>query len=218
MAELNNAHFWEEMRGSWATALLSRPPALVLAWACGRAGLRPLVVTGFAFFVALSLPVLAWTLPLGWAVWAVFAVGWFYQVLDCTDGSLARVSGQTSRVGADLDFLIDMVQWGLLYIALGLLADRVLQTGGFGWTALAGAAAWARLLARVVRDRVTGPDSPPAGPIRPIDWPSVFLGGISGMIPFLALAGPWLGLAIWALLIYAVLDCIEGAWPLWSRE
>jgi len=207
----------EELRGNWASAVLYRAPAVVLAWLCARLGLRPIVVTLMALLVALLLPVLAFALPISTAPVWVFLGGAIYQILDCVDGTLARTTGQMSRRGADLDFIIDMAQWGLLYLSIGFLADRSIGTG-WEWTLLGVCAAWARLMARVIRDRVGDPQSNETPrPLRPIQLPALFLAGISGLIPFLALSGSWIGAAVIALLIYGLLDIAEGLLPLARR-
>ena len=74
------------------------------------------------------------------------------------------------------------------------------------------------MLARLVRDQV-GARVPPSapGPVTARQSPAVLLAGVSGLIPFLALTGPWLGWAVMFLLIYGLLDCAEGALPLLRR-
>ncbi len=212
------ARLWDEMRSSWAIALFARAPSVPLTWICARAGLAPMQVTGLGFALALSLPLYAALLPLTLAVWAVALGGWLFQVLDCVDGTLARLGRQTSKRGADADFLVDMTQWGLLYLSIGLLADRTLDSGLF-WTTVACAAAWGRLLARVIRDRLATPTpviSTPA-PLRLMEYPAAILAGISGLIAFFALLGPWIGVGVAFLALYSLLDIIEAALPLASE-
>jgi phosphatidylglycerophosphate synthase len=208
---------WAEMRSSWAIALLARAPSVPLTWIFARAGLSPMQVTGIGFALALSLPLQAALLPLTLAVWAVAFSGWLFQVLDCVDGTLARLGRRTSKRGADADFLVDMTQWGLLYLSIGLLADRTLDTGAF-WTAVACAAAWGRLLARVIRDRLATPDTGQTAPLRLMDYPAAILAGISGLIAFFALLGPWIGLGVALLALYSLLDILEAALPLASER
>lgn len=217
-ADLRSAAVAEEWRGSWATALLYRRPAVYLAYMANRADLRPGHITGMALVLALTLPIQAALLPLGLAVWGVALTGCLFQIVDCTDGTLARVTGQTSRRGADMDFLVDMAQWGLLYLAIGILADRI-SGGGYLWTAVAATAAWARLLARVARDRLAHMATAAAKPRRntAIDAASLLLGGVSGLLPFLALAGSALPWAVGFLMLYALLDIGEGVLPLLRR-
>lgn len=207
------ARLREEMRSSWSIALLGRWPSVPVTWACARAGIGPMTVTLAGLALALSMPVQALVLPLGLAVWVVAISGLVFQVLDCVDGTLARLTGVTTRRGGDADFLVDMAQWGLLYLSIGVLADRTFDAH-WQWSALAGLAAWGRLMARVIRDRLKTGDSASPAPLRPTDYPAAFVAGISGAIPFLALSGSWLGVAVIALLIYSLLDIAEAALPL----
>ena len=214
--DLRGPNVAAEWRGSWATALLYRRPGVVLAWILARWQVHPATVTLAAFLLALSLPLQAWLWPFGAAPWLVCLSAMVFQILDCTDGTLARHTGQTSQRGADMDFLVDMAQWALLYLAIGILADRQFDTG-YLWTAIAAVAAWSRLMARVTRDCLdSGDKGAPSTPTLK-DYPSLFLGGISGLIPLFALAGSWLHWVVVALLIYALLDIIEGAMPLFRK-
>jgi len=215
--DLHNGRLWTELRSSWAIALLYRVPSLPLVWLAARIGISPTTVTLLALALAFSMPLQAVFLPLGIGAWAVALSGILFQILDCVDGTLARVTGQSSKRGADLDFLVDMAQWGLLYLAIGLLADRTLDDT-WNWTAIAALAAWLRLMARLVRDRLDQPtdDDRPAQ-LTPAQLPGAFVAGLSGLVPFLALTGGGLGWAVSALLIYSVLDLVEGLLPLLHR-
>lgn len=191
-------------------ALLYRRPGVEFGYLASRLGLSPMAVTVIGLCLAISLPLQAALLPLWLAPWAVALCGMLFQALDCADGVLARATGQSSRRGGDVDFLVDMAQWGFLYLALGVLADRAAETGHF-WALTGAAAAWLRLMARMVRDRLAWMSSGAGnGPKTALDRLSQFLGGISGLIPLFAFLGPW---AVAALLVYALLDVIEGALP-----
>lgn len=205
-ADLRGGRWRDEMRTSWAIALLYRVPSLPLVWLAVRVGLGPTTVTLAALALALTMPLQALVLAPGYAGLTLAFSGVLFQILDCADGTLARVTGQASRRGADLDFLTDMAQWALLYLAIGILADRTLG-GGWGWTAVAAGAAWLRLFARLVRDTLT--DDRLQSHTRPVhlrELPVIFVTGLSGLIPFLALAGSALWLSVWFLLVYAMLD------------
>lgn len=221
-ADLQGPDAAEERRSNWAVALFFRRPGILCAVAFARAGWAPAMVTLCALALAVTMPLQAWLVPLALAPWTVCASGILFQILDCADGTLARGTGQSSRRGGDMDFLVDMAQWGLLYSSIGLLADRTLGTG-FAWTALAILAAWARLLARVIRDRLAKADGPQAETPQPaapqaslslIDRVSLFLSGLTGILCLLALSGPWLPWAVGFLLVYALLDVGEGLTPL----
>lgn len=206
VADYRRDKLWEDLRGNWVNAAIHRLPAFAVAWGAARLGLSPTALTLASGLIALALPLAAAFLPMPFAAILVCVLGYLFQVLDCADGTLARATGRTSEAGARIDFLIDMAQWGLLYLAIGLLADRTLGTG-FQWTALACAAAWMRLYARTVRDALPkGRDEPESRPLAVNEIPEAAIAGISGAIPFLALAGPYLPWAVWALAAYSVLD------------
>ncbi len=214
LQELRGPHVREEFRNSWAIALLYRMPSPPFVWVLLRLGLGPMAVTAMGFVLALTMPLQAWFLPLGIAAWALFISGVAFQILDCADGMMARLTGRSSLLGADLDYMTDMVQNGLFYTSLGLLADRMAGTG-FAWTALALVAAFVRVLARLVREqiakRVPGWDAP--GPLGLADLPVAFVVGLTGLIPFMALAGEHLGAMVIVLVVYSTLDLIDAGLP-----
>lgn len=195
----------EDLRGNWVNAAIHRWPAFGVAWASARIGVSPTALTLLSGLVALALPIAAAFTSLPSAAILVCLLGYVFQVLDCADGTLARATGSSSESGARIDFLIDMAQWGLLYLAIGLLADRTLGSG-FQWTALAVCAAWMRLYARTVRDALPVKAQEESRPLALHEVPEAAIAGISGALPFLALAGGWLHWAVWALAAYSVLD------------
>ena len=206
----------EELRGNWVMVLLHRGPSFPLIWIFSRIGLSAMAVSMLAGALALALPLLAWLPPVNAAGWLVFTAGTVFQILDCADGALARLTGTGSRLGAKVDFLIDMAQWGLLYVAIGILADRLL--GDWGWTALALAAAWIRLYVRLVRDELQdGPVQEKNRPFQLGEIPVASVAGLSGAIPFLALFGSWLDVAVWMLVAYALLDLADTLFTTLTR-
>lgn len=228
-ADLNGSAAAEEWRGSWAIALLYRRPGIALAWCAAQIGLAPTTITLVGLALAVTMPVQAWLWPLSLAPWAVALSGVLFQMFDCADGTLARLTGQASTRGADLDFLTDMAQWALLYLSIGILADRA-SGGDVYWAAFALGAAWMRLMARVVRDRLATPESDDKASdytgsdnsgalqsLRAIDYPVVFVAGLSGLLPFLALSGDALPWAVVFLIFYALLDLGDAALPLFRR-
>lgn len=206
------------MRGNWANVLLHRLPSFLLVWSCARLGITPVAISLASAGLALAMPAAALILPAWPAAVFVCVSGFLFQVLDCTDGALARTTGQVTAVGGTLDFLIDMVQWGLLYLAIGILADRYLGTGGF-WSALAILAGWMRLYARMARDAMTPAsneekDFATIVPRDPGEVLVAFVAGLTGLIPFLALVTPEPTLARAAvifLVVYSLLDLGDTA-------
>lgn len=213
--DLKGDWFQADLRTSWAITVLYRWPSVPLVWLLIRMGFRPMAVSLLGLGLALSMPAQAMLFPPGVAGVTVALSGMVFQVLDCADGTLARLTGLTGKRGADADCLIDIAQWGLLYLAIGLLADTALGEGWL-WTALAGVSAWARLLARAIRDRLVAGDDTPPGPLRPAQYPYVIVVGLSGLIPFLAMSGSWLGVSVCALLIYSLSDIAEALFSLFT--
>ena len=201
-----------EMRTHWAAAVVYRYPSLLMAWPLIRWGVTPMQATLAGLGLALLLPVIAYVTPLGVAGIALCVAGALFQLLDCVDGAIARVTGKSSDTGARADFLVDMLQWGLLYMAIGILADRLYDTLYF-WTTLGLFAGWLRLFARVVNDAApvadAAADAPKETAAKRLGVGAVlmaFVEGLSGLVPFLALLGPYLYLGVVALIVYSLAD------------
>lgn len=196
-----------EWRGSWSIALLYRQPGFMTAWLALRLGLSATLVTASSLCITLAIPAVALFAPAGAAALSVFVLAVIFQVLDCADGTMARTSGQASEKGGKFDFLVDMLHWGALYWAVGVLADRQFDTGWY-WAALGLLAAWLRLFARVAND--SAPQSPSDTQPKQPPLHVIVIAGISGVIPFLTLTGPFLHWAVLALLVYSILDVFDA--------
>ena len=214
IGDLNNPKVKHERRTDWAIAYLYRVPSTVFTWMFLRTGLSPVQISALGLVVSLAMPIVALWFPLWMAVWVICLCGVLFQILDCCDGTVARITGRTSILGADLDYFFGMIHYLCLYPSIGLLADRTFDTGLY-WTVIATVAVAIRLLARLIRDQVAlrkAPSEP--GPAKLSNLPVAFLAGLSGLIPFVALTGALLGVGVIALLIYAILDVVDGALPL----
>ncbi|SHI49788.1 CDP-alcohol phosphatidyltransferase [Shimia gijangensis] len=214
LSDLRNDKVRRERRTDWAIAYLYRPPGTALSWVFLRMGMGPVAVSVLGLIVSLFVPAFALWLPVWLAAWMVCFCGVAFQILDCSDGTVARMTGRTSILGADLDYFFGMVHYLCLYPSIGLLADRTFESGLL-WTAVATIAVAVRFLARLIRDQIAlrksqGEDTP----FRLNDIPVAFLAGLTGLIPFGALSGPYLGAVVVALLIYSVLDVIDASLPL----
>jgi len=85
-------------------------------------------VTLLSIGVAAALPLAAWTG--GWiGGMAVGAAALAFMVLDCVDGSVARVTGERSGIGDFLDGVASHLFWVAAFVAVGVLA----QAEGAGW-------------------------------------------------------------------------------------
>ncbi len=113
------------------TALVSRRLAYPLALAAHRLGLSPnqvTVISGLCWMVSLPLTVLAGTLSLcgasRWlspALW--FLCGFLWDagyILDVVDGSLARMTGRSTKAGFFLDYVFHLLFKPAFLPALGL--------------------------------------------------------------------------------------------------
>lgn len=204
-----------DLRMDWAIAILARLPSFLLIWLFARRKIAPLSVTYASILLALSLPLLALFLPAAVASIVVFICAWLFQILDCTDGGLARATGTVSDRGEQIDFLADMLQWAMLYAAIGILADRQFDSG-WTWTALGILAAWGRLFGRIIDDTLGAKSSASIGDQPKFSLqqvPLAFVTGLSGALPFLALAGDYLHLAVYGLLVYSLLDIANNLRP-----
>jgi phosphatidylglycerophosphate synthase len=209
-----------ELRGDWAVAVFYRLPSMVLIVPLVRLGVAPVAVTVAALAVALAMLPAAFLASVPLAGTTVVCLAFAFQVLDCVDGGLARATGGTSVRGATFDFLVDMVQWGVLYASIGILADRAGDGSAF-WSSIGLAAGWSRLFARVVRD--AGERAETRAPVPAVEAKQeqvtftglilAFLAGLSGLIPVLlafALATGHLAVLTLFLLVYGLADIAEG--------
>lgn len=124
-ADYRTSQYDEEILSDWGSALVYRPIGLTLAWLLSATGITPNAVTAVAalllplMFVAAALcqPVIALAIVLVLAI--------IYQILDCTDGSLARVTGRVSVSGHYWDLVADLAYRGCIYVLVGYLADQI---------------------------------------------------------------------------------------------
>ena len=210
-----------ELRTDWAVALLYRVPSLVLVRLLLPTGVSPTGVTLAGLVIVAAMPAMALTLSVWMSALAVGLLGILFQVTDCVDGGLARATGRSSRFGATVDYLVDMAQWGALYVSTGIVADRAVAAfeggeTGLVWTLVGLGAAWTRLFARVVRDSM-----PPEANAKTAPLPRLTAGGavvalfsgLSGAIAPMVLAG-----AVWGFLpgvliflfVYALADVLDA--------
>ncbi|MDG4762821.1 CDP-alcohol phosphatidyltransferase family protein [Solwaraspora sp. WMMD406] len=124
--------FYQANRGGGLfSETVSQRLGAVFALAGARTGLAPtvLTVTNLLLGLAASVAVIAsagavadGTVP-GWLIGLVALVGWqVAYALDCADGQLARVTGQTSPAGARVDVLCDVAAQIALVTALSAVA------------------------------------------------------------------------------------------------
>jgi len=106
-------NFWTE----W----VSRPPAAVLVWLLKDTRITPNQVS----FMAIAVAAGGAAALICWRTWVgLLVAGGLLQlayVIDCVDGQLARLTGQTSPAGALLDFMLDEVK---AFLVIGSAAVR----------------------------------------------------------------------------------------------
>lgn len=87
-----------------------RPVAAVLVWLLFYVPITPNQITFLSLLVALLSDAALLFCPGGTGLASAALLLYFAFVLDCTDGQLARLRGQTSSVGSYLDFLMDEIK------------------------------------------------------------------------------------------------------------
>lgn len=128
------AHFFREARRSYTPAkeaeersgdfpawLLYRRVSYVVTPLFLLAGFTADAVTVLAALLGVAMvPVALWGGPQAWI--AVVALNLSIHVLDCVDGTIARVTRRSSPVGGMLDGLTTLLIWALYFTTVGVLA------------------------------------------------------------------------------------------------
>lgn len=112
----------EERRSELLAHWVHRPLSFLVTPFFLLSGFSADGVTAFMFVVAAAMPVAAWAAgPWGFATVAALVLA--FQVLDCVDGNVARVTRRGTPVGAMLDGLCSLVFWALYFVTIGVLAQ-----------------------------------------------------------------------------------------------
>ncbi len=212
----------EELYGEWGAVVAYRPLSFLLTPIVLRLGIGPTTVTAASMVVVLLLPFLAvWGAEAGYIYLALGAI--VVAVLDCIDGNIARVTGQTSRFGQYADFIVDVIFRSVTYAVIGLLIEdgaagaNWLQTHGIALGLGAALLANAARLSRVyVENWFTGNDPyarsddvaiTSRGRLRSLVFP--FVSGLDPLLPFFILLAGAFGVLHWLiywLVLYSALD------------
>jgi phosphatidylglycerophosphate synthase len=110
--------------GLFSEAFSQRLGALVAVGAA-RLRVRPTTLTLANLVIGLAVAVAVITRAGSWSAWVgvLALIGWqVAYVLDCSDGQLARVTGQGSAAGARVDILCDVASQIALVAALSTVA------------------------------------------------------------------------------------------------
>jgi phosphatidylglycerophosphate synthase len=111
--------------GLFSEAVSQRLGSLV-AVAADRLGIRPTTLTLANLVIGLAVAATVIARAPHWSAWVgiVALVGWqVAYVLDCSDGQLARVTGQGSPAGARVDILCDVASQVALVAGLSAVAS-----------------------------------------------------------------------------------------------
>ena len=114
---------WQELSGELPALLVFRPLSFLVTPLFLRAGFSATAVTWLGGALAFAMLAAAWRGG-PHAYWAVFALGFAVQLLDCVDGNVARVKRETSARGQFLDLLVGTLYGILLLASLGLLVEH----------------------------------------------------------------------------------------------
>ena len=97
---------------------LARPLAAILVAALAKTKITPNQVTLVSVLPMLIAVAAFVAIPGTSGLWAGVLAVEFAYIMDCADGQLARVTGRSSPIGGELDFLIDEIKAFLLIAAL----------------------------------------------------------------------------------------------------
>ena len=217
----------EEFSTEWAMAVLYRPPALLIAWACQYLPVTPSMVTAAAVLLFPVMALAAAVLPPAMAMIAVAALACLFMILDCADGTLARITGQTSQLGQYFDTTADLAYRFVFYGAAGwILAQHPAASPWLSKAAfpLALTSAWMMTFARLCRVYAELRFPPPPKREEKKRQPRMdaagFISGLDGLFPLFALAA-WLLQApatfLWWILAYALADLVYTQAGLFQR-
>lgn len=151
-ADYRANRFSDEILSDWGSALIYRPIGLTLAWLLVPSRISPTAVTGIGVMLLPIMIIAAAFCQPATALAIVLVLAVIYQTLDCTDGPLARATGQVSVSGHYWDLVADLAYRGSVYATVGYLADQIhpwsLPVNHMSCLTIA---AWAALLARLAR-------------------------------------------------------------------
>lgn len=124
MPSFNDFYRLNRGGGLFSEAVSQRLGALV-AMGAARVGVRPTTLTLTNLVIGLAVATAVITRSGHWSAWVgvLALVGWqVAYVLDCSDGQLARGTGQGSAAGARVDILCDVASQVALVAALSSVA------------------------------------------------------------------------------------------------
>ncbi len=178
----------EEVLTDWGSAIVYRSPALVLAWLLSATSIKPSTVTAIGALLLPAMVVAALLFQPADALAAVLVMALVYLVLDCTDGSLARVTGRVTVSGHYWDLVTDLAYRGIAYVAVGYLADQISPWPlALNQATVLAMAAWGAALARLARYNLDRLAPPASSEKQKPDRFTIFsfLSGLDTLFPFI---------------------------------
>lgn len=214
-----------ELATDWGSVVFYRVPAFLLAFLLAPLGITPNTVTVVGALLIPAIALAAWFLDPAQAIVVITILGLAFNVLDCTDGVLARALNLSSVTGRYIDFAADILFRITTYASLGLVADRMWPGAAFPWLAVGLCCGLLSVYARVNRlfaDELfqdeAAQDQPPEPPVVETGKKRSALGiafsvlsGLDTLLPliaFLAWQGGLLREALVWFLIYTAGDSV----------
>jgi len=222
----------EERYTEWAVYYLYRPLSFQITPFFLHLNCSPSNVTLISLVFAISLPFLAFWFPAPY--FFVGLLGLIISVLDCVDGNIARVTGQTSQKGGYFDFLTDILYRVLMYLSIGIIISQASWISE-SYTAIATEclliAAMLAIVARMCRmyadDELNFKDEMQVekkNEYNSSSWLDKYLfpffSGLDWALPFAVIIFGYFGVLHWVLiwlLIYSLLDFSHTQFSIFSK-
>lgn len=115
----------EELAGEWAAVAFYRWLSFVITPLFLNTSISATGVTFISVLITITLP-LAVFFPQPFDFLFIGIIGIIFNVLDCVDGNLARITHNVTDLGQYSDFIADIIHRVFVYIALGLIIDKSL--------------------------------------------------------------------------------------------
>ena len=115
----------EELAGEWAAVALYRWLSFIITPLFLRTSISATGVTLISVLITITLP-LAVFLPFPFTYIFIGVISIVFNILDCVDGNMARMTNSVSDLGQYSDFIADIIHRIFVYITLGLIIDNAL--------------------------------------------------------------------------------------------
>lgn len=115
----------EELAGEWAAVALYRWLSFIITPLFLSTSISATGVTFISVLITITLP-LAVFFPQPFDFLFIGIIGIIFNVLDCVDGNMARMTNNVTALGQYTDFIADIIHRVFVYITLGLIIDNAL--------------------------------------------------------------------------------------------